>query len=168
VAECLLLIDVQKGFISDNTEYVIPRIKTLIESRRFKHIVCTRFINYPDSPYVKYIGWRKFMADSDDTTIEQTVSDASERVFVKRTYSALTDEFLQYIRDNRIEKVYIAGIDTDCCVMMTAEDLFSHDIPFEVLTYYSASNGGTENHEAALRIMRRLVGPGNINTEPLQ
>ena len=165
--DCLILVDIQKGFVTEKTDYVIPRIHDLIRSGRFRHIVCTKFINLPNSPYVRFIGWHKFMPGSAETEVDSEVVKASERIIEKTTYSALTDEFLKYIEDNQIEKVYVAGIDTDCCVMTTAEDLFSHNIPFEVLLYYSSSNGGEESHNAAIRVMTRLLGENSLKKDRL-
>ena len=165
--DCLILVDVQKGFVSEKTDYVLPRIHELIKTNRFKHIVCTKFLNEPDSPYIRFIGWHKFMPGSSDIRIDDEVLKASELVIEKTTYSALTEEFLNYIENNHIEKVYVAGIDTDCCVLTTAVDLFSHNIPFEVLLYYSASNGGEESHNAAIRGMTRLLGGNNLRNDPL-
>ena len=70
----------------------------------------------------------------------------------------LTEEFLEFIKNAGIEKLYLAGIDTDCCVMKTAYDCFDKEIPFEVLTDCCASTGGKSVHDAACMLMRRNQG----------
>ena len=58
------------------------------------------------------------------------------------------------------------GIDTDCCVLQSVADCFERNIPFEVLLYYCASNGGADSEEAALRVMRRTIGTACMNGRP--
>lgn len=52
MSDCLVIIDVQKGFLSPATEDVPSNLKTLLSRRHFDHFVATQFINTPDSPYV--------------------------------------------------------------------------------------------------------------------
>lgn len=40
---CLFVIDVQNGFVSQSTEYVVERIETLLKQSLFDHVVFTRF-----------------------------------------------------------------------------------------------------------------------------
>ena len=44
MSDCLLLIDVQKGFVTERTEYAVPRLKELVRMG-FDHIVATKFVN---------------------------------------------------------------------------------------------------------------------------
>ena len=52
--KCLLVIDVQNGFVSPKTEYVVPRILELIEQFKDELIVATKFLNYKESPGVHF------------------------------------------------------------------------------------------------------------------
>lgn len=52
----------------------------------------------------------------------------------------------------------MAGIDTDCCVMKTALDLFEIGIKPIVLSHYCASTGGNNIHLAALDMLKRNIG----------
>ena len=45
----LLVIDMQKAFINQNTEYLIEKISNLINTNQYNNIVFTRFINTNDS-----------------------------------------------------------------------------------------------------------------------
>lgn len=158
--KCLLMIDVQKGFVSDDTEHVLPRIKDLMDYG-FDHKIATQFINKENSQYVRSMDWRKLM-ESPDTDVIDFVQENSELVIVKNVYSAVCQELLDFLSDKRIDIVYLCGIDTDCCVLKTAADLFELDIEMKVLAHYSASNGGRESHDAALTVMERLIGTSNI------
>ena len=66
--------------------------------------------------------------------------------------------------------IFIAGVDTDCCVMKTAVDLFEQDIKPIVLLNYCNSNGGEVANQAGIQVMKRLIGQnqlikGDINSK---
>lgn len=49
--KCLLVIDVQKGFVSDRTSHVVPQIKELMKTMSNTYKVVTKFINVEDSGF---------------------------------------------------------------------------------------------------------------------
>lgn len=49
----LLVIDMQKGFINENTNFLIDKIRDLLNNDYFDKIAFTKFINYSDSYFVK-------------------------------------------------------------------------------------------------------------------
>ena len=163
--DCLVIIDVQKGFLSEETRQIPKRIEALLQKRTFAHVVGTQFINEADSPFCKLMGWNGLM-DAASQQVDAYVESVCERIFVKKTYSCFTEEFEKYLKENQIEKLYFVGIDTDCCVLQSATDCFESNLPFEVLLYYCASNGGAESEEAALRVMRRTIGTACMNSLP--
>lgn len=162
MADCLVLIDVQNGFLSDRTKEVPGKLMELIKTKKFDHIVGTQFINVEGSPYIKLMNWHGLM-DEVSRTVDENVKKCCERIFVKTIYSCFNQEFSDYIRDNKIDKLYFAGIDTDCCVLKSATDCFERNISFEVLINYCASNGGVESHNAAIKVLERTIGRQNIN-----
>lgn len=164
MSDCLVIIDVQKGFLSSATEDVPSNLKTLLSRRHFDHIVATQFINTPDSPYVSRMGWTGLMENTPSTQVDPFVAQVSERIFQKKIYSCFTDEFREFLAQNSIERLYFVGIDTDCCVLKSCTDAFESDIPFEVLLNYCASNGGSRSHEAAITVMKRTIGASQMNT----
>lgn len=60
------------------------------------------------------------------------------------------------------ESLFICGIDTDCCVISTAVNLFEIGIRPIVLTQYCASNGGESSHQATLTCLGRLIGSHHL------
>jgi Amidases related to nicotinamidase len=157
MVSCLLLVDVQNGFVSDKTKQVLPRIKRIIKAEHFDHVVATRFVNYKEGPYVRFMGWEKLM-DEEETKLIDFVDKSAEKVFKKNVYSAVSRELLRFAKDKSIDTFYIAGIDTDCCVLKTAVDMFEKNMDFKVLLYYSASNGGRKSFNASVTVMKRLIG----------
>lgn len=163
---CLFVVDVQNGFISNETKHVIPRIKKLLEQNLFDFVLFTKFINTEKSPYRNFLNWHELSTNEQQDFVEE-IKPFIKHSMIKTVYTAVNSETLAFLKDNNIKKVYVLGIDTDCCVLKTAVDLFEADIQSIVLGYYSASNGGITSHNAALSVLERLIGKDNIITDPI-
>ena len=161
---CLVIIDVQNGFLGENTIPVVADIKSLIENNEnmFEHIVATKFINNPNSGFTDFMKWNDFM-DDESTALDPYVLQVSETVFIKPGYTCFTDEFESFVADKEIDYLYFVGVDTDCCVLKSAADCFERNIPFQVLMNYCRSNGGDESHKAAELVLLRMIGDYCIN-----
>lgn len=155
--DCLVIIDVQKGFLTKDTDFIPGKVGKLLESRTFDHIVSTRFMNTKDSPHYIFTNWDKLM-DFESQKLDDYIASVSEKVFDKSINSCFSEEFLLYLKEKNISKLYFLGIDTDCCVLKSAFDCFDRKIPFEVIIDCCASTGGKKIHEAAYEIMRRNLG----------
>lgn len=165
MTDCLVIIDVQKGFMNDSVTAEIPeKIKKLLDKKHFDHVVSTQFYNEKGSPYEKLMGW-KGLLDKESQALAPEIEAVSERVFRKPVYTCFVPEFEEYIKENKIDKLYFVGIDTDCCVLKSSVDCFERNIPFEVLINYCASNGGEKSHAAAITVLERNIGENNINYE---
>ena len=79
-------------------------------------------------------------------------------VFDKNKYSALTSELKKYIEDNKIDNIYLCGIDTECCILKTALDLFEDKYNVYVLKNYCACTHGEIRHNNAIEILKRNIG----------
>ena len=155
----LLIVDVQVGFINDATRHILPKVEAL--QKRYKHVYATRFINADGSPYRRLLGWHRFYTDSDDVPLAfEPVGGVV--VLDKYVYTCVTPAFLADLRDKGIEEVAICGIDTDACVSACAVDLFENGFRPVLLSDACASHAGAEYHEAALRILARLIGKNQI------
>ena len=158
---CLLVVDVQNGFIGQRTRHVVPRIESLLKESLFEHVIFTKFINSQDSACVSLLGWNSMFA-GEETEISSLLQSFAKEIYSKSTYTALTQELHQYLRQRQIATVFICGIDIDCCVLTTAIDLFKIGIRPYVLTHYSASNGGYNSKRAAITVLDRLIGAHHI------
>ncbi|WP_341529039.1 cysteine hydrolase [Nostoc sp. UHCC 0302] len=163
---CLFIIDIQNGFISHNTNHVPQRVKSLLEQNIFEYVVFTRFINTPNSPYVKYLNWHELFSKTEQKIVDE-IEPFAQVIFDKTIYTACNEETLSFLKENNIQTVLLCGIDTEGCVLKTAIDFFENNIISYVLEYYSASNGGENYHQAAILILSQLIGINNIITEPL-
>ena len=156
----LIVVDDQNGFVRyEQTKSVAEKIKSLVDKKLFDCVIATRFINTPNSQYVKFIGWNRLTSSPDIDLIDGLTADY---VVDKNVYTCVTDEFLSLltkINGGELPKhVFIAGIDTDCCVLKTSVDLFEHFVMPIVLTNYCNSNGGDISHNAGIEVMSRNLG----------
>ena len=124
----LLIVDVQNGFITNpELAEIEGRINTLLSSNTFDSVISTVYENYENSPIIRFIGWKKRLTENEQE-LKEVVKEKSDFVVRKRTYSALNDDLLGALckaNDGTLpECVYIVGVDTECCVLATATDLF--------------------------------------------
>lgn len=151
----LLVIDVQKAFINDNTIQVVERICDLINNNEYDSVIFTRFINYNDSIWVQKLNYKECITDDSKRLMIDTKNNL---VFDKNRYSALTSELKKYIEDNKIDNIYLCGIDTECCILKTALDLFEDKYNVYVLKNYCACTHGELRHNNAIEILKRNIG----------
>ncbi len=157
--QALLIVDVQQGFINDATRHVVGKVSNL--QRQYEHVYATRFINQPGSPYRTLMDWSRFDVSSDDVRLAFQPAD-HVIVIDKNIYSCVDVDFLKELEYKEISEVQICGIDTDACVATCAVSLFENGIRPVILSEACASHAGVEYHQAALRILRRLIGHRQI------
>lgn len=157
MSSCLVVIDVQKGFINHTTEHIIPLLQALLESGLYDHIVATKFINEKGSPYRQLLDWSG-MSDALSQELHPSVKKHAERIFKKYGYTCFTKEFEDFLIRNKVDRLTFVGVDTDACVQASAFSAFDRGIKFEVLANYCASCAGSKAHEYILSVMKRNFG----------
>lgn len=155
----LLIIDVQKNFINDNTKKIPNKITNLINKNHFDYIAFTKFINDENSNFYKMLNYKGCINEDDRKIVFDTQNN---KVFTKRIYTAVNDEFKTYIKENEIKKVYLCGIDTDACVLKTAIDLFENNIDVKVIENCCMSHSGKKYHNYAIKMLKKLIGKESI------
>lgn len=159
----LIVIDVQKGFVTEHARPIVPRVLGLMRTAVQTHIpiVATRFLNHPDSPHVRLMGWRKFMEPPATDLIDE-VRELSNYVIDKSVYSGLTKEFLELTHENHWDVFVLCGIATEGCVLKTAVDLFEMGLRPVVVRDACASHDGDHYHKIGLELIERYVGAKQI------
>lgn len=158
----LLVVDMQNGFTEDGqTKELKNRIKNLLDLEIFDVVIGTRFLNADNSMYEKLFEWSRLKAE-EERAISEDLLKHMDYVEDKYIYNCVNSNFIQrlcQLNDGELpQKVYVVGVDTDCCVLTIATALFECNICPIVLTNYCASNGGEEFHQAGIRCMQRLIG----------
>ena len=156
----LILVDLQEGFLRENTAHLRQPVQELVSSGAFSVIVATRFLNRAGSLWETVIGWAGLM-----TAGEQAlgVELPHETVLIDKSSYSLPAAVISDL-GNKFAKgsVYLAGIETDVCVAVIAAQLFDHGIPGIVLADYTASARGESHQEHALVTLSRIVGRNRV------
>ena len=155
----LLVIDLQKSFINPNTEFLISKIDSLVNSGSYDLVVFTKFINDNDSMWVKKLNYKGCISLEDRKIMIDTKDNI---VLEKSLYTAYSDNLINLINLFKIDEVHLCGIDTECCVLKTAFDLFENGYNIKVLSGYSACTHGEESNKNALDIIARNIGKSNV------
>ncbi|MEV0773831.1 cysteine hydrolase family protein [Nocardia salmonicida] len=167
----LLIVDVQNGFVNEQSNHVLPAIAELTTrwADTGRPAVFTRYWNYPGSPWERLIGWRALYGPPETDLAPELLELAAEpnaHTLDKRVYTALTPEGLALLTELGVTDVVICGIATDACVFKTALDAFEHGFTPWVVRDAVASNAtrhkAAEIHDSALLLISRLVGDGQI------
>jgi nicotinamidase-related amidase len=159
MSRVLLVVDVQNGFANPFTAHVPDRIRRLIARGEHDPVLFTRFVNAPDGPYRRFLGWHA-CAEPPETDLAPELAPlaAPDRVFTKLGYTGIPDELAARLRDLQPEKVAVVGIDTDMCVLKVAMDVFDLGIRPTVLVDCCASTAGLQAHLAGLAVLARNIG----------
>lgn len=153
----LLIIDLQKSFINENTIYVIKNIQE--KMKQFNHIIFTRFINEYDSIYYKKLNYKGCLLEEDKQIV---IPVENNMIIDKKIYTAYCDELVKYIKEKNINKIYLCGIDIECCVLKTALDLFENDYEVYIIKDCCACTFGEERKQNAIDILLSNIGEESI------
>lgn len=159
----LLAIDVQNGFVKNPySERVLSRIEDLLSRNLFDEVIMTRYWNEPGSILSRFMGWND-LCSPEEQALRPEIAKYVHHEIEKDIYSSMTAEMYDLLRDlndgELPEYVFVLGFDTECCVAMTAAEMFESDIRPLVLTRYCGSHDGDKYHHAGLISMEHLIGP---------
>jgi nicotinamidase-related amidase len=157
--KCLLIVDVQEGFINYSTKHIPKSVEEI--QKHYKYIYATRFFNEKNSFYRQLIKWDRFEKNSDDFSLAFKPID-KVKIIDKNIYSCVNAKFINNLNKNKIDKVDLCGIDTDICVTKCAVDLFESGIVPRILSKYCASHAGVVAHDNAIKTLERFIGRDQI------
>ena len=160
--KALIVIDVQKYFLNNETKDIVSRIRKYLseESNQYDKIYFTVFKNNPSGPVWKLSQWKE-VTNAPETDIcdeiKEFVDDAN--LFYKNNYSALkVPEIALGLKESDIGEVHLCGFDTDCCVLATTYDLFDQGLKPIILEDLTFSTSKDKLHDSAIKIIKRNVG----------
>ena len=160
-----LIVDMQNGFSNQNTQGIDERILDFLDQIKGRAIVAgTRYVNNENTACYVFEGWKACMEGTEEAEILPTLRGHMERVLDKDKYSCWNDEMKQFIRDNKIDKVYFAGVNTGCCVLHSAFDFYNDLVDCSVIEDLCGSTSGIREHEAALIVLRSCITEERVVT----
>ncbi|MGM5480382.1 MAG: isochorismatase family protein [Nanobdellota archaeon] len=160
MTSALLIIDMQEGFRAPESEAIIHSIKRLLGSFEGK-MLFSAFENKRHSLFETQLHWLSFQQD-DDKKIFSEFETQVKKTFTHSGYTVLTNELKDYLCQQNISKVYLAGVFTDVCVIKTAMDLFDSGIETFVIGDSCMSLHGTEIHNGAILSLKKILGEDHV------
>jgi len=157
----LLIINIQNYFINKWTQKLPQNIVRLINNGSFPAIVFTKFVNTPDSNFVRQFNYTKCTKPPyTDIVNDLQPWVKSDNIFVKNTYSAfLNGRLLDWLKKNKITDLTLVGIDTENCVLTNARAAFDYGLTVKVVADCCGSfTSGPQTHQAALEIIKNNIG----------
>ena len=163
----LVVVDVQNGFVREESAYVVPRIVDLVDQWQASggDTIFTRYINYPGSPFERLIGWSELMTSPQIDIVPelQPYADRATAVIDKKGYGLFADPVgAAIVAERGWSDLYICGIATESCVLATALGAFEADLTPWVIEDASASHAGRVAHDAGILVAQRFIGEGQI------
>ncbi len=153
----LIIVDLQKYFINEFTKKVPDKIKDFLKNHNFDFVLFTKFINKENSSFVKILGWNK-MFSSPETDIVPAFQRLinKENIFEKSTFSIFkSKKFLKFLIENKINRIFICGFDTDACILSSVFDGLDLGFDVKVIEDLCASHHGKKFHDYAIKILKR-------------
>jgi len=166
----LLVVDVQRGFINDFTHHIPERIVRLVDRGDCGPIFATRFVNTANSPYRRFLDWHACEGPPETDLVPEITKLLKKhegKVFPKKGFTGLPPELADHLKERRVGRVTVVGIDTDMCVLKIAMDLFDMNVRPTVLVDCCASTAGLLAHLTGLAIISKNVGPQQLRDSGL-
>lgn len=150
----LLIIDVQKGFIKRGMEKIVSNIQTHLVKEKYDMVIQSRWENYMGSRYETALG---YTAVGNTAQTEMLITDHTDHVVSRCQYSCVTDKLLKLI--DKGDTLYIAGVDSDACVLASLFDLW--DLGFVFYVYRDSTGTSAKGLTApVLQLISRNFGRG--------
>lgn len=154
---CLVVIDMQKGFINKHTEHLIEPLVKYVKHGRFDMVVGTRYVNHTGTACYKFENWKDCMAGSEGAEIIDELKPFMHRVFDKDKYSCWNDEFKSFVKDMEITDLYFVGVNTGCCVLHSVFDSYNDLVSSYVVENLCGSTRSKKSHQAAIQIIKECI-----------
>lgn len=153
-----LIIDMQNGFINGYTKDLPEKILEFQNKIRDSVITAgTRYVNHKGTACYVFENWKSCMEGTEEAEIVPELRGCMSQVFDKDKYSCWNEEMKQFLRDNGVEKIYFAGVNTGCCVLNSVLDCYNDVVDCTVIEDLCGSTSGIKEHEAALTVLRSCI-----------
>ena len=154
----ILLVDLQEGYMNDKLRGLTKDIEKHVKNFDYDLVIATRFISKNDSLHQSDIYVKDMTVFSSKAKLVESIEKISDFVLMKSSYSSLTEDVYKLLEKNKVEQVYLAGVNTETSILATAFDLFDKGIRPVILSHLCNTVNGDKINEAALDILKIAVG----------
>lgn len=157
--KALVVIDMQEGFINNNTRNLVGRMNKFIDEHKngFEVIIATQYVNHEKTPCYIFEGWKDCMKGTKEANVIDSVLHRVDCVIEKDVYSCWNDKLVDILRKHNTDKVYFIGVNTGCCVLHSAFDAYNDLQDCAVIEDLCGSTSGLNSHRAAIQVLRECI-----------
>ncbi len=155
----VVIVDMQTGFCNQWTDHLAERMTSFLEEIEDTGtpVVGTRYINHERTACYQFEGWKECMAGSPETEIQPVLRPYLQRIFDKDRFSCWDSKMKRFLREQDVDKVYFAGVNTGCCVLNSVFDCYNDLMDCAVIADLCGSTSGPREHDAALVVLRSCI-----------
>lgn len=165
----LLVIDMLKDFVLEGAPLEVPDTRKVIDTikdeikaarQRGEPIIYVCDNHAPDDEEFKRFNWPPHAVEGTTgaEVIDELMPEDDDIIIKKTTYSGFYNTTLDdVLKEKGIGKVRLTGCVTHICVLFTASDAVLRGYDVEVVEK-GVAGLAEEDHEAALRIMKNVLG----------
>ncbi len=157
--KALLVVDVQKYYLNEHTDYLPYAIEHYIKSNHYDFVIFSKFINHTRANIFKTFNWGKMMTPNDTDICDNLLQFITEdNLFIKDTYSVFKAKgFHDYLLKNEIHDLTLCGLDADACILASAYDGFDLGYSIHVLDDLTDCHIGDEFKQFGLNIINKNI-----------
>lgn len=158
----LIIIDMQKGFINENTKHLIPKIVNFVKEKDFDLVIGTRYINTCYTACHIYEGWNDCWEGSESAELVPEIESLCDVVVDKHEFSCWGSLLKSVLKKYGIEKLVFCGVNTGCCVLASVFDAYDELWDVTVVESLCGSTSGSSSHEAGIQILRECITQSRV------
>ena len=151
----LIVVDMQKGFINKNNEFLIESIQHFLNENKFDKVIFTKYKNKQNGPFINILGWNG-LCDEDS---QQFVVEYNKNELIEKYSYGISCKEIEKLKEQNIEEVYLCGTDIDACILNIAFNLFDNNIkPIFIKELCATSSNNVDISNCAWAIIERNFG----------
>jgi len=155
--KALIIVDVQKAFVSPRNMHVVKNIEKLLKSTAYDLYVATIFHAEKGSIWDKQQKWTRPKSKDTITLPEiRKQLEGKNVIFIEKETKSVfkgKPDITNYLKRKRIEEIHVVGYQTDDCVLATAYESFDLGFLTYVVENCCQSSSG-KLHKEALSLLR--------------
>lgn len=153
----LFVVDVQKGFTTQENVWILPNIKKVIQEGGYDLFIEATFHAPQGSLWDKQMEWT-FPYEPTISEIRELLPQEKTISVIKTTKSVFTakPDLVGILKEKGIEEIHVIGFDSNDCVLTTAEDGFDAGFFTYVIEEATGSSNGDCLKHYSIEILREV------------
>ena len=164
MSRLIIGIDLQEGFLTDEIRQsgYVEKVEAFLRAQNKSDVVLTRFVNAPDSNFVKLIESTGMQAGDPQNELCGSLESAGFEIIEKTAFGAWLPAVQEKAKQAGATEIVMFGLDSDACVLKTSLDVFDAGLRPIVLRDLCENSGGTVRNVQGLALLNVLIGAAQM------